>query len=74
MKPSSNGDFGVYVGGYLRTPPGELKKSDGFKPLTDEEKEAGYFTKGWWFTLVVGKGLKSRDQSKYLLFSRYYRF
>ena len=39
---------------------------DGFKAVSDEDKEAGFFTKGWWFTFVVGKGLKSRDQSKYL--------
>ena len=75
VQPSSSGDYGLYSGGYLRTPPGEKKKVDGFKPMTDEEKEAGFFTKGWWFTLVVGKGLKSRDQSKFFgLFQGYYLY
>ena len=67
MEPSSQGDFGVYSGGFLRLPPGEKRKSDGFKPLAEDEKEAGFFTKGWWFTLVVGKGLKSRDQCEYII-------
>ena len=66
MDPSS-GDYTVYDGGFLRNPSStenETAKTD------DQKKTSKYQTprvheRGHYLTLIVGKGLNSKDSSEY---------
>ena len=55
----TDGEYVVYSGGHLRTPPGE-KWSSG----QDEKKVAGTRTKGCYLTLITGKGNNTKTTSK----------
>ena len=62
----SSGDYTVYDGGFLRTPPGTTETS-----RTDDQKTsngrmvARVHDRGHYLTLIVGKGLNSKDSSEY---------
>lgn len=71
----SKGDYTVYDGGFLRAPPGFQIDADSTK--TDDQKKAqsekdsksplaGQTDKGHYLTLIVGKGLTSKDSSELL--------
>ena len=66
----SRGDFTLYSGGFLRAPPGSQLDTDSLS--TDDQKSAkteklaGLTDKGHFLTLIVGRGLNSKDASKYL--------
>ena len=50
----------VYSGGFLRTPPGKMERKPNAWP-------SGYRTKGYYLTLVTGKGNKTVTSSKCIL-------
>ena len=63
MEPSS-GDYTVYDGGFLRSINGRDEE-----PKTDDQKKskssgARVHDRGHYLTLIVGKGLNSKDTSK----------
>ena len=65
----SRGNFTIYSGGFLRAPPGfqidaETSSTDDQKSAKPE-KLAGLMDKGHFLTLIVGKGLNSKDSSKF---------
>ena len=65
----SRGNFTIYNGGFLRAPPGFQIDAD--SSSTDDQKSAkpeklaGLMDKGHFLTLIVGKGLNSKDSSKF---------
>ena len=59
-----DGEYIVYSGGFLRTPPGmdqTLAKDD---IQTDDNKVAGYRSRGKFLTLITGKGKNTKNSSK----------
>ena len=66
----SRGSYTIYSGGFLRAPPGFQIDADGSS--TDDQKTAkmeqlaGLTDKGHFLTLIVGRGLNSKDTSKYI--------
>lgn len=67
MEPSS-GDYTVYDGGFLRSLNGHTESES----KTDDQKKSRPSVRvqdrGHYLTLIVGKGLNSKDSSKLFLF------
>ena len=57
-----HGDYTIYSGGHLRTPPGMAQKKGGFG--SGDGKVAGLRTKGHFLTLITGKGNNTKSSSK----------
>ena len=67
----TQGNFTIYDGGFLRAPPGFPIENESTQ--TDDQKKAsssvvaGHMEKGHFLTLIVGKGLNSKESSKYFV-------
>lgn len=62
----SVGDYTIYDGGFLRSPPSDSSRTDDQK-TSNGRQSPRVSDRGHYLTLITGKGLNSKDTSKFIV-------